>query len=74
MVVLTHPPAQIQPPPDFSAALLVPVYTTGLIVLGIVLALVIALRNTDSKDRAAVIRAVAELFRWFRRGGPPGAV
>jgi hypothetical protein len=55
---------------DFSPlVLLAVVYATGIVV-----ALAIALRDAESKDRAAVIRAVAELFRWFRRGGPPGAV
>lgn len=64
------PPAQI----DLAPALLVPVYTTAILVIGILIALAIALRNTDSKDRAGVIRALAELFHWFRRGGPPGGV
>lgn len=55
-----------------DAVLLAPVYTTAIIVTGMVVALLVALRNTDSKHRADVIRAVAEVFRWFRRGGPPG--
>lgn len=42
------------------------VYITAIVVLGILTALSLALRNTDSRDRADVIRAVAELFRWFR--------
>jgi hypothetical protein len=63
-------PAQV---PDYTMAFLAPVFTTAVIVIGIVIALAIALHKTDSKDRADVVRAVSELFRWFRRGGgPPG--
>lgn len=43
------------------------IYTVGKIVV-----VRIALRDCQPKDRAAIIKAVAELFRvggWFRRGG-----
>lgn len=76
-VLPVAPAAQIQPvliTPDLTGAIMVPIYTTAIIVVGILIALAIALRKTDSKDRAAVIRAVAEVFRWFRRGGPPSGV
>ncbi len=67
------PPAQVvAPTPDYTIAFLAPLFTTAVIVTGIVLALAIALRKTNSKDRADVIRALADLFRWFRKGGPPG--
>jgi hypothetical protein len=54
---------------DVTPALMVPVYTTLIIVVGILIALPIALHKTSSKDRADVIRAVGDLFR-FRRGKP----
>ncbi|GIJ75992.1 hypothetical protein SAMN05443287_106200 [Micromonospora phaseoli] len=38
----------------------------GVPVAGIVLIIAIALRGTDPKDRPAIIKAVAELFRWRR--------
>jgi hypothetical protein len=66
-------------PPDLSSALMMPVYTSAIIVFGMLAALVIALSRTESEHRAEVVRAVAdfvravaEVFRWFRPGGPPG--
>jgi hypothetical protein len=43
------------------------IYTVGKIVV-----VRMALRGAQSRDRASIIKAVAELFRvggWFRRGG-----
>jgi hypothetical protein len=43
------------------------IYTVGKVVI-----VRIALRDSQPKDRATIIKAVAELFRvggWFRRGG-----
>jgi membrane-bound ClpP family serine protease len=68
-----------------SLALVLPVLTTGIVVLGVVLGVVLvlafAVRNTTSADRAEVIRAVgglfravAEVIRWIWRCGPPGGV
>jgi hypothetical protein len=51
---------------DPGAMSLTAVYITTMVIIGILVALFLALRNTDSRDRADVIRAVAELFRWFR--------
>ncbi|MFD1531032.1 hypothetical protein ACFSCY_16455 [Pseudonocardia aurantiaca] len=60
--------------PDYTIAYMVPVLTAAIIMFGMVIALAIALHKTNSKDKADVIRALAELFRWFRRGGPPGGM
>jgi predicted membrane chloride channel (bestrophin family) len=64
-----------------SLALVLPVLTTGIVVLGVVLVVAFAVRNTTSADRAEVIRAVGDLFRavaevirWIWRCGPPGGV
>jgi hypothetical protein len=60
-----------------SLALVLPVLTTGIVVLVVAF----AVRNTTSADRAEVIRAVgglfravAEVIRWIWRCGPPGGV
>jgi hypothetical protein len=39
---------------------------TVILVVGVLMAMAIALRNTESRHKAEVIRAVAELFRWKR--------
>jgi hypothetical protein len=78
--------AQMQPfpaaTPDYSIAFHALVYSTGIVVLGLVLVVAIAVHNTTSEHRSETIRAVADLFRalaqvirWIWRGGPPpGAV
>lgn len=38
----------------------------GVPVAGKIIALVVALRGADPKDRPGIIKAVAELFRWRR--------
>ncbi len=39
----------------------------GLPVAGKVIVAGIALRGAESKDRAAIVNAVSDLFRWWRR-------
>lgn len=39
----------------------------GVLVIGKVLVAHIAIPGTESKDRAVIIRAIAEMFRWCRR-------
>ncbi len=82
MVTPALPHAQVQPTavtPDYSIAWMIPVYTTAIIVPGVVLVVAISVLRADSKDCPETIRALTEMFRafaaWFRRGGPPsGAV
>jgi hypothetical protein len=68
--------AQVESGPAYyyTAALMVPVYTAAVLMVGAVLALIVALWRTDSPDRPDTIRALGDLFgqlfRWFR-GGPP---
>ncbi|WP_158499151.1 hypothetical protein [Micromonospora haikouensis] len=38
----------------------------GVPVAGMIIITYIALRGTEGKDRAAIIKAIAELFRWRR--------
>lgn len=39
----------------------------GLPVAGKVIVAAVALREAESKDRAVILKAVNELFRWWRR-------
>jgi hypothetical protein len=56
-----------------SGAWLLPVYTFGILVLGTVIVVAIALHNSESGHRADILRAIGDLFRgWFWRGRPPG--
>ena len=79
MVIHASSYAQVQSvTPDYSIAVIVPVYATAIIVLGIVALVTVAVLRADPKDCPETIRAVAELIRAFAevvrgvwRGGPP---
>ncbi|MER7332953.1 MULTISPECIES: hypothetical protein [unclassified Micromonospora] len=53
--------------PIAAASPLIAAVLVGLPVAGKVIVAGIALRGSESKDRAAIVKAVSELFRWWRR-------
>lgn len=53
--------------PYLSASPWAGVALIGLLVAGRIIVVCVALRGAEPKDRPHIIKAVAELFRWFGR-------